>query len=73
GTYEQPLRLSHGGWAHGEFERVLIACHDFHSLLDAGLPQLAFTKEPGWRIEHLPTGHWPMWSMPKELTEILAT
>jgi len=71
GTYEQPLRLTHGGWASGDFERGLIACHDFHSLLDAGLPQLAFLKEPGWRIEHLPTGHWPMLSMPKELAAVL--
>src|SRR5690606_33508328 len=73
GTYEQPLRLNHGGWERSEFERVVIACHDFHSLLDADLPMLAFLKEPGWRIEHLPTGHWPMLSMPVELAEMLAT
>ncbi len=71
GTYEQPLRLTHGGWRNGSFERVLVACNDFHSLLDAGMPQLAFINEPDWRVEHLPTGHWPMLSMPKELASIL--
>jgi pimeloyl-ACP methyl ester carboxylesterase len=71
GTYEQPLRLNHGGWERGSFERVLVACDDFRRLLAIGLPQLAFVNHPGWRVEELDTGHWPMLSTPKELAGML--
>lgn len=71
GTWEQPIRLNHGGWEHGRFERVMIACNDFRAFLESGAPQLAFVKEPAWRVEHLETGHWPMLSMPQELADVL--
>jgi hypothetical protein len=52
-------------------DRVLIACHDFKGLLDAGVPMLAFLNQPPWRRFDLPTGHWPMLSAPAELAGIL--
>ncbi|MFG6197024.1 alpha/beta fold hydrolase [Nonomuraea sp. JJY05] len=52
-------------------DRVLIACHDFTGLLDAGTPMLAFLNQPPWRRFDLPTGHWPMLSAPIELAGIL--
>jgi pimeloyl-ACP methyl ester carboxylesterase len=70
-TWEQPLRLHHGGWATGGFERVMIACDEFRGLLDMNLPELAFIKAPDWRIENLETGHWPMLSVPQELAAVL--
>lgn len=69
GTYTQPLtgpaELSPG------VDRVLVACHDFTGLLDAGVPMLAFVNQPPWRRFDLPTGHWPMLSAPAELAGIL--
>ncbi|SDG83851.1 Pimeloyl-ACP methyl ester carboxylesterase [Lentzea fradiae] len=52
-------------------DRVLIACHDFTALLDAGVPQLAALNQPPWRRFDLPTGHWPMLSAPTELAALL--
>ncbi|MEU2602315.1 alpha/beta fold hydrolase [Streptomyces hirsutus] len=52
-------------------DRVLVACHDFMGLLDAGVPMLAFLNQPPWRRFDLPTGHWPMLSAPAELAGIL--
>ncbi|MEV5493646.1 alpha/beta hydrolase [Streptomyces bobili] len=52
-------------------DRVLVACHDFTGLLDAGVPMLAYLNQPPWRRFDLPTGHWPMLSAPAELADIL--
>ncbi|MER8236473.1 alpha/beta hydrolase [Streptomyces sp. NPDC094049] len=52
-------------------DRVLITCHDFTGLLDAGVPMLAYLTQPPWRRFDLPTGHWPMLSAPAELADIL--
>jgi pimeloyl-ACP methyl ester carboxylesterase len=51
-------------------DRVLVACHDFKGLLDAGVPMLAYLNQPPWRRFDLPTGHWPMLSAPTELAGI---
>ena len=29
--------------------------------------------EPGWQFVELPTGHWPMFSRPRELAELLGS
>ena len=29
--------------------------------------------KPGWQVIELPTGHWPMFSQPRELAELLAS
>ncbi|MEU1408007.1 hypothetical protein ABZ471_37785 [Streptomyces sp. NPDC005728] len=52
-------------------DRVLVACHDFTGLLDAGVPMLAFLNQPPWRRFDLPTGHWPILSAPAEVAGIL--
>ncbi|MFI6922307.1 alpha/beta fold hydrolase [Nonomuraea spiralis] len=69
GTYTQPLT---GPVEPGaDVDRVLIACHDFTRLLDAGLPMLAYLSRSPWRRFDLPTGHWPMVSAPVELADLL--
>ncbi|GGY97165.1 alpha/beta hydrolase [Streptomyces poonensis] len=71
GTYTQ--RLAGPAEPGPDVDRVLIACHDFTGLLDAGVPMLAFLNQPPWRRFDLPTGHWPMLSAPTELADTLAT
>ncbi|WP_433455095.1 alpha/beta fold hydrolase [Streptomyces sp. CA-142005] len=71
GTYTQ--RLAGSTELGPGVDRVLIACHDFTSLLDGGVPMLAFLNQPPWRRFDLPTGHWPMLSAPIELAGILDT
>ncbi len=69
GTYTQ--RLAGPTEPGPGVDRVLVACHDFMGLLDAGLPMLAYLNQPPWRRFDLPTGHWPMLSAPAELAGIL--
>lgn len=38
----------------------------------AGIPAFELMSGPEWTYRELPTGHWPMFSKPRELTEILA-
>ncbi|MFE7135651.1 alpha/beta fold hydrolase [Streptomyces sp. NPDC057638] len=69
GTYTQPLA---GPVEPGAgVDRVLVACHDFHALLEAGVPELAALTQPPWRRFDLATGHWPMLSTPGELARVL--
>ena len=67
GTYTQALH----GVVEPDVDRVLVACHDFKALLDAGVPMLAFLNQPPWRRFDLPTGHWPMLSAPTDLADTL--
>jgi pimeloyl-ACP methyl ester carboxylesterase len=69
GTYTQ--RLAGPAELGSDADRVVIACHDFTGLLDAGVPMLAFLNQPPWRRFDLPTGHWPMLSAPAELAGVL--
>jgi pimeloyl-ACP methyl ester carboxylesterase len=69
GTYEQ--RLTAPTEPGPDVDRVLVACHDFTNLLDAGVPMLAFLNQPPWRRFDLSTGHWPMLSAPAELAGVL--
>lgn len=69
GTFTQ--RLAEAADPGPGVDRVLIACHDFKALLDAGIPMLAFLNQPPWRRFDLPTGHWPMLSAPAELADVL--
>jgi pimeloyl-ACP methyl ester carboxylesterase len=71
GTYEQ--RLTGLVDAGPDVDRVLVACDDFRTLLDAGVPMLAFLNQPPWRRFDLATGHWPMLSTPAELADVLHT
>nr|WP_309111357.1 alpha/beta fold hydrolase [Saccharothrix sp.] len=69
GTYTQ--RLAEAVAPGPGVDRVVIACHDFKGLLDAGIPMLTYLNEPPWRRFDLPTGHWPMLSAPAELADVL--
>jgi pimeloyl-ACP methyl ester carboxylesterase len=69
GTYEQPLRLTAG--IPGDFQLIAIACNQTRALVAAGVPAFVEMKMPPWRFEELPTGHWPMLSMPTELAVML--
>jgi pimeloyl-ACP methyl ester carboxylesterase len=69
GTYTQKLSLKGDG--QGSYERVIIACNDFRDLAGSGAPRFAQYIEPEWRVEHLETGHWPMLSQPRELSDTL--
>ncbi|GGW30909.1 hypothetical protein GCM10010503_03150 [Streptomyces lucensis JCM 4490] len=71
GTYTQ--RLAGPVEPGSGVDRVLVACHDFTGLLDAGVPMLAFVNQPPWRRFDLLTGHWPMLSAPAELAGVLDT
>lgn len=69
GTYTQPLTGPVEPAAG--VDRIVITCNDFAGLLDAGVPMLAHLNQPPWRRFDLPTGHWPMLSMPEELADVL--
>lgn len=69
GTLTQPLRLTGDG--PGAYERVVIACDDFHQMLQYGIPSIMAMAEAPWRRYDLDTGHWPMLSMPEELAAVL--
>ncbi|KOX12156.1 esterase [Saccharothrix sp. NRRL B-16348] len=69
GTYTQ--RLADAADLGPGVDRVLIACHDFKGLLDAGIPMLAYLNQAPWRRFDLSTGHWPMLSAPAELADVL--
>ncbi|MER6915164.1 alpha/beta fold hydrolase [Streptomyces sp. NPDC000594] len=68
-SYEQPLPGPVEPAAGVEL--VLIACADFQQLLSAGIPMLAHLNEEPWRRLDLATGHWPMFSAPRELAVAL--
>ena len=48
-----------------------LSLEDVQGFID-GYPQVCseLTK-PGWQVLTLPTGHWPMFSRPGELAEVL--
>jgi pimeloyl-ACP methyl ester carboxylesterase len=53
------------------YGQVAIACDDFRSMVAAGMPQIVPLTLPPWRYLELQTGHWPMFSTPAELAEML--
>jgi hypothetical protein len=70
-TYTQPLRLEHADAEGTPYRQVLIACDEMRGLVAAGVPQIAFMAAPPWHYLELETGHWPMFSAPAELAEML--
>jgi pimeloyl-ACP methyl ester carboxylesterase len=71
-TYTQPLHLRHAGPGNAvPYRRVAIACDDMRGLVAAGVPQIAAMTAPPWHYLDLQTGHWPMFSAPAELAEML--
>jgi pimeloyl-ACP methyl ester carboxylesterase len=71
-TYTQPLRLQHADAGDAvAYRRVVIACDDIRSLVAAGVPQIVAMTALPWHYLELATGHWPMFSAPAELAEML--
>lgn len=76
GTYQQAVSLT--GTFSGQYQRVAIFCSDggfsieqIEGMIAAGEPFAQSYADPDWIFHELPTGHWPMLSMPAELTELL--
>lgn len=71
GTYTQPLRLTHAG--EGDYRRAIIACNDFREIVGTGMPRFQQFLAAPWERRDLDTGHWPMFSAPRELAEALVS
>jgi hypothetical protein len=73
GTYTQPLRLTNP--ARGAVPKVLVSnsfpLEQVRQLIDSGHPWFRELAGPEWRLEELPTGHWPMFSVPDDLARLL--
>ena len=71
-TYTQPLRLQQANAGDAPpFRRVAIACDDMRSMVASGVPQIAALTASPWHYLELETGHWPMFSAPAELADML--
>jgi pimeloyl-ACP methyl ester carboxylesterase len=74
GTATQPVRL---GSAWATLPRTAIWCSmtaaDVEGMVAAYPAVTSTLAEPGWQVIELPTGHWPMFSRPRELADLLAS
>ena len=73
GTVTQPVRLTNP--ARAALPKTVIWCsltvEEVQELI-ASYPELCSElATPGWQVVELPTGHWPMFSRPRELGELL--
>lgn len=75
-TMTSPVRLSHE--RPPDTRRVGIFCSDggtdvghLRELIEQGDPRAAAFADPDWELHDLPTGHWPMLSLPTELADLL--
>jgi pimeloyl-ACP methyl ester carboxylesterase len=73
GVAKQPVALT--GRAREQLPKTAIWCtstsRQVKQLVDSGNAMFHLLAGPEWRFIDLPTGHWPMFSKPKELAEIL--
>jgi pimeloyl-ACP methyl ester carboxylesterase len=73
GTYTQPLRLRNP--ARQALPKVGILCSfslaQVKEMIASGHPLFRGVAGPEWRFVELPTGHWPMFSRPEGLAELL--
>ena len=73
GTYTQPLRLTNA--SAKRLPKVLIASsiplERVRQMIAAGHPWFRELGGPEWTLAALPTGHWPMFSRPRELAVML--
>ena len=76
GTYQQVMSLTEV--FAGQYERIAIFCSDggfsidqVEAMIAAGEPFAMAYADPDWTFHELPTGHWPMLSMPNELSALL--
>ena len=70
-TYTQSLRL--GQQAAPAYQQVAIACDDMRGMVAAGVPPIVAMTAAPWRYLERATGHWPMFSAPGELADLLAS
>ena len=72
-TWTQPLSLHDP--ARERPPKLLITCSiplaQVRRMIDAGHPWFAALAGPEWSFRELPTGHWPMFSVPAELASLL--
>ena len=73
GTYTQPLRLENP--AREQLSKVAILCSfsldEVQEMIDSDEPVFRELVGPTWRFVELPTGHWPMFSRPEALADLL--
>jgi pimeloyl-ACP methyl ester carboxylesterase len=73
GTYTQPLRLEKR--TEGPLPKTLIAnsfpLAQVREMIASGHPWFREMGGPQWRLLELPSGHWPMFSRPNDLAEVL--
>ena len=73
-TWTQPVTRSDGAQVR-RLPKVLISCSfpidQVKELIAAGHPWFAELGEQGWQFVELPTGHWPMFSRPRDLAQLL--
>jgi pimeloyl-ACP methyl ester carboxylesterase len=72
-TYTRPLRLTNP--AREALPKVGILCNfsldQVQQMIATGHPLFRELSDPNWRFVELSTGHWPMFSRPGELAELL--
>ena len=72
-TYTQPLRLENP--AREELPKLGILCSyslaQVQEMIASDNPLFRGLAGPEWRFVELPTGHWPMFSRPEDLAELL--
>ncbi len=75
GTYTQPLRLGANAAPRGVSPKLLITnsfpLAQVKELIASEHPWFRELAGPEWRLVELPTGHWPMFSRPDDLAELL--
>ena len=73
GTYTQPARFANP--TQEPPPKLGILCsfsrEQVENMVDSGEPMFAGLAGPEWRFVELPTGHWPMFSRPDDLAELL--
>ena len=73
-TWTQPLSLKNP--AREELSKLMITCSlplaQVRQMIAAGHPWFAALAGPQWSFRELPTGHWPMFSVPEKLAALLA-
>ncbi|GII97432.1 alpha/beta fold hydrolase [Sinosporangium siamense] len=73
GTMTQPLTLTGGG---EKLPKTLVACsiplEQVRAVIASGHPFFAVLSSPEWDFRELPTGHWPMFSVPEATARVLA-
>lgn len=74
GAAKQPVTLA--STARAKLPKIAIWCTtraaQVKQMVDSGSPMFRELSGPEWTFIELPTGHWPMFSRPRELADLLA-